>query len=581
MSQLEGVPISAGFAAGTAIVYGYDIERRLEIPRRELLSSEIATEHDRLDQAVEQSHGELQESQNRAVVAPDKFDIDTLLAVQARIVNEVATIVKRRVSEEFVNVEHALDAVIDEFVQRLSQLESDYFRDRQQDLRDVGHRMMRHLTGTLPASHTRLPASSVVVAAELLPSEAIELAQSGLAAIVVERGGKYSHTAILARSLRIPAVAGIAEVTSRIPPGEHVLVDGETGRVTIAPSQSEIANFASRKRDFEEPISVAVDSQVCLTADGVEVTLLANIGRPEDVDQVLARSLAGVGLFRTEFIYLESRQRPDFKDQVDIYRRAAAMLGERPLIIRTFDLGGDKLPPFLSIGRSPSSAHPHLRGLSFSLAEKRLFETQVRAVVQVAQERNVRILLPMVVDSHDLARAIATIERVIKQLGAKPGLLIGAMIETPAALFVLDEILDLADFVSIGTNDLMHFMLAVDRDLTAGSDEYTSLRPAILRAIRHTVDAASARSCPVCVCGEEAGDVDFACLLIGLGIRELSLSPARAQAVRQAIREINTQHAREIANEALRCRSPGEVRELLAKLRLGRAADGPDAHRAR
>lgn len=242
--------------------------------------------------------------------------------------------------------------------------------------------------------------------------------------------------------------------------------------------------------------------------------------------------------------------------------QTAKALGDRPLVIRTFDLGGDKLPPFLA--SLPLGPHPsrHLRGLRFSLAEHGLFATQLRAIIQVAQSADVRLLFPMVVGSDDLSRAVAEVDEAIAELGASRRPLLGAMIETPAALFGLEEILELADFVSIGTNDLTQYMLATDRGAAELTDECTPWHPAVLRAIKRVVDAAAVKNCPVCVCGEEAGEADFACLLVGLGVRELSMSPVRASSVRHALRKLDGLTVRELADQALRCASPKEARRL-------------------
>jgi phosphotransferase system enzyme I (PtsI) len=582
MTQLEGVPVSPGFSAGTAVVYECEVGRRLEIPRRDLSAEEIATEHSRLEQAVTYSHDELQDRQGWQECDNARLDVDALLAVHAQMVSEVAAIVRQRVSDQFVDAEHALDAVIQEFVERLGQMENEYFRQREQDVRDVGRRMMRHLTGTLRPADIQLPANSVIVARELLPSEAVELAQLGLAAIVVEHPGRYSHTAILSRSLHIPAVGGIHNATDLIRPGEHLLVDGESGTVTISPTSAEMELFAARKRDCElfAQAAESYEELDCVTTDGVDVALLANVGRSSEIDEVVAHHFDGVGLFRTEFIYLESHCRPTYEDQIAIYRNAAERLGDRPLVIRTFDLGGDKLPPFLAEIPGTIKSHTHLRGLRFSLAEKRLFETQLQAILEVAQERDVRILLPMVIGSDDFSLAAAAINRVMKKAHTERRPLVGAMIETPAALFALDEILEMADFVSIGTNDLMQYMLAADRETTRPSDGFTAVLPAILRAVRQVVSTAAARGRPVCVCGEEAGDIEFACLLVGLGVRELSVSPARGAAIRKAIRKIDYRHAREVANQALGCRRPDEVRQLLTQAFAARRKQSASASAA-
>ncbi len=300
-----------------------------------------------------------------------------------------------------------------------------------------------------------------------------------------------------------------------------------------------------------------------MTQDGVAISLLGNVGLPDELDQIASHHLGGVGLFRTEFLFIDSHKRPGFDLQAKVYGDMANKLAGLPMVIRTFDLGGDKLPPFLALDDASVRSSLHLRGLRFSLSEKNLLDAQLRAIVQVAQTADVRILFPMVIGSHDFAQAIAAVDRAVQQLDVLRRPAVGAMVETPAALFALDEILELADFVAIGTNDLTQYMLAADRDLSEGTDDCTAMHPAVLRAIKRVVESSQRWNCSVCVCGEEAGECDFACLLIGLGVRELSLSPSRGAAVRHAIRRVDSRRAAELAERALQCRSPSEVRELL------------------
>lgn len=568
MPLLKGIPVSPGYAEATAVVYDYEVHRRLDVPRRDVSPSEIHHEYRRLDEAVEQSRQELERAEAFARSGPGPGDSAAIFSAHSLLVREVAEKVQEHVRQEQVNVEQALEAVIDDLAGRLGQLKHARFREREQDVRDVGRRMFRHLTDGPPWPLESLPAGSAVVARELLPSEVVELARSGVVAIVAEQGGKDSHTAILARSLGIPAVMGISRVTAHIQPGMCLFVDGCAGEVLVNPSPSEVARFSELKREFDRSASAASAGEAlpCVTRDGVGISLLANIGLPEEVEHVLEHRLGGVGLFRTEFLFLESREPPSFQRQLDIYKRVAEALGDRPLVIRTFDFGFDKTPPFLA---SPH-AEPHpslaLRGLRFSLAERRLFETQLRALVQVAQQSDVRVLFPMVIGHHDLSRACAALADVITDLGVPRRPPLGAMVETPAALFALEEILELADFLTIGTNDLTQYMLALDRDEAELSEECTPWHPLVLRAIRQVIKAAAAKNRPVCVCGEEAGEPGFACLLAGLGVRELSLSPGRAARVRQALRGVRCQDAEELARKALGCSSPEEVRDLFAGL---------------
>ena len=568
MSIFNGFSISPGFASGVASIYDYEIERRLELPHRDIDHSEVELERDRLTAALEKSSAELRLATQSALDMPRLAESASVLSAHSSMATEIAALVRQQIGDEFVNVEQALDTVIGEWLIRLQRLDSSRLCQREQDIRDVGQRIMRNLTGAAPWSESPVPAGSVIVARELLPSDAIELAHFGVVAIVTERGGLYSHTAIVAQSLGIAAVSGIPDVTRQISPGMRVLVDGESGTATIAPSPANEEDFALRKRHYERFTAPRTNDErlPCATRDDIEISLVANIGQPEEVEQIAQHSLNGIGLFRTEFLFLESSERPDYDTQLDLYQSVANGLDGLPLVIRTFDLGGDKMPAFLLEDRSDTHSSLHLRGLRFSLAEGYLLETQLRAILQTAGTADVRILFPMVVGSHDFARAIEAVQRVADQLGLLRIPPIGAMLETPAALYALDEIFDLADFAAIGTNDLTQYMLAADRDLAEGSDECTATHPAVLRAIKQIAETAKLRGCPLCVCGEEAGDPKFACLLIGLGIEVLSLSPARARDVRRAIRQISRSQAEKVAEAALRCRSPHAVRKLLEKL---------------
>jgi phosphotransferase system enzyme I (PtsI) len=568
MTRVEGKPLSPGFACGIAVVYDCEVERTLAIPHRDILRSDVQTECDRIDVALEQSTCDLKLADRNVNGRVKIVDAAALLSVHAAMAREISASVKQQIGSDLVNVEQALDTVLRDWITRLQKLDDDYLRQREQDVRDVGQRITRNLAGAIPWSPESLPPGSVIVARELLPSEAVALVGSGVVAIVTEYGSKLSHTAIIANSLGIPAVSGLSEVTTHIPAGARLLVNGVSGSVTIDPSKQEEESFSSARRDDERNAATlrCEERQHCVTTDGVEVSIFGNVGLPQEVRRVGEHHLSGVGLCRTEFLFLESNQRPSFEMQLEVYGNMAAALAESPMVIRTFDLGGDKLPPFLALDKSINHALLQLRGLRFSLSEIDLLDAQLRAIVQVAQTADVRILFPMVIGSHDFAQAIAAVDRAMNHVDAVRRPPVGAMIETPAALFALDEIMELADFVAIGTNDLTQYMLAADRDLSEGTDDCTAMHPAVLRAIKQIVEVADKWNRPACACGEEAGDVNFACLLLGLGIRELSLSPASAVAVRRAIREIDSQLAAEIATQALRCRSPSEVREQLLLL---------------
>jgi phosphoenolpyruvate-protein phosphotransferase len=462
-----------------------------------------------------------------------------------------------------VNVEHALIRMIEDWEETFQISTDEHLREQAQDLRDLGQRLIAHLAGRPVRPLDHLAPKSIVVARELLPSDILELDRSHVSAIVTEWGGPTTHAAIIVRSLGIPAVTGLIGICDRIQPGQKLLVNGERGTVIIEPTEAELTLFVGERRRYEQAISVMADreGEPCVMLDGVHVGLYGNISRGGEVEHVLEHRLEGVELLRTELLFFESNEPPALVDQYEAYRTAAEALGGRPLVIRTFDLGGDKIPEFLQLW---AQANPTLglRGLLFSLQEEHLLRTQLKAILDVAQGYDVRVLFPMVVGCDDLCAAID----LLKDIAAKRGRrlpLIGTMIETPSALLALEEIMPHVDFLSLGTNDLAQFMLGADRDAAELSEEFVAVYPTILRAIRRVVEAAEQAGRPLSVCGEMAGHPTIAPLLVGLGIRKLSMTPARCLQVRYALRHLDCKEAEAIAIQALQCDSRHQVQQLL------------------
>ncbi|MBV8209522.1 MAG: phosphoenolpyruvate--protein phosphotransferase, partial [Burkholderiaceae bacterium] len=384
-----------------------------------------------------------------------------------------------------------------------------------------------------------------------------------LAAIVTERGGTTGHAAILARALAIPAITGVSDAATLIRPGAELLVDGALGVVSVDPPPEEAEGFSLRAQRCDQGQSVAIseDGLVAATLDGATIGLYANIGRAAEAMDAVDHGLDGVGLFRTEYLFLNEAEAPTFEKHRTAYEDAARRLDGRPLVIRTLDLGGDKFPRFLG---SHHEANPMLglRGLRFSLTEGRaLFETQIRAILAVAaSHREVRVLLPMVLGAADFSAARSAIEKLARDEHLRQRPKIGAMIETPAAVLTIHDILELADFASVGTNDLTQFILAADRNAFDVIEHHTVLHPAVLRAIKLVADAGERAGKAISVCGEAAANPAVAGLLIGLGIRQLSMSPAASTWVRQRIRTLDSREAEAHAVRALKCKDAELVR---------------------
>ncbi len=453
-----------------------------------------------------------------------------------------------------------------EIAARIAAIGDEYLAERADDVRDLGRRVLSHLKGGGTGGLPELPADCVLVADELLPSDTVRLDRAHVKAIVTERCGRTSHAAILAKALGIPAVSDLKGICGRVRHGTGLLVDGVSGSVIVSPSADQIASFTRDRSAYENALRSALEEETreCITRDGVTIELLANLGRVHEASEVREHGLAGVGLFRTEVLFLEHEVPPTLDVHRQAYRQVAETLEGLPLVIRTLDLGGDKHPAFLPT-QPEHNPMLGLRGLRFALHEQELLRTQLAAILDISRDYPVRILFPMVLGGADLAAAIDVVRDVARQAGHTTTPPIGAMIETPSALFALDEITRQTDFLSIGTNDLTQFLLVADRDAVELIDDYSMLHPSVLRAIRSVVMAAGRSGTPLSVCGEAAGDPALAPVLVGLGVRQLSMSPARAAAVRHVLRQTDLTRTGPATEALLASEGVDAVRRRLAE----------------
>jgi phosphoenolpyruvate-protein phosphotransferase len=563
---LRGRSISPGYGAGAA--YVYHATSGPAPPRRRIEASEVVSEQTRLLQAIELATRELKEVQERVLSEIGESESEILGAHLALLEDRDFIIkIQRRIAETRVNAEFALVQESDALVEQLTAVENEYIRERAHDIVDIKNRLLGAM-GHGPAEVLEhLPPGTVLVAKELLPSDTLNLDRAHVAALVLEHGAPTSHAAILARALGVPAVGSLSNLFDLVTDGASILVDGERGEVLVDPDPEHAARFTLTQNCYDRDTSEFIGDEVrdCVTLDGHPVTLLANIGRPQEVEQVERHHLAGVGLFRTEYLFLQAREPPSLELQTHTYGNILRALEGRPVVIRTLDLGGDKQPRFAIPGfrgRVPSG----LRGLRLSLYEDELFRTQVRAIVQAGRPQDhVAILLPMVVSAEDAGRAIAVVDEVAGERGRRRPT-VGAMLETPSLLFELDDVLSQVDFVSIGTNDLVQFMLAVERRSVETLREDAFFQPAILRAVHDVARRAAQQNKPLSLCGEAAGDPLAACLLVGLGVDQLSMSPVRAARVRAAIRKQERARLKNLATAALAAGTRAEVMKLVQDL---------------
>lgn len=571
MRLLRGKAVSPGYGDGSAYLMGR-VQARL--PRYAVEQEKVASEQRRFQTVLLQAIEALDRLSNRVAGDIGREHAEIFAAHLALLSDRgFAERIQARIERDRVNVEQAVQDTVLELAAKLNQADDPYLREREQDIRDLGRWILRQLDPHASAPLSDLPANSVVVAQELLPSDLIHADRGKIAAIVTERGGEVSHAVILARSLGVPFVTGVAAATMEIPPAARVLVDGQTGEVWIAPSESDEAAYAQRKDRYDLATYRAAqdEDKQCVTTDGERVLLLGNIGRTIEVADVREHRLDGIGLFRTEYLYLGEPEPPALSRQIDQYRAVADALAGRPLIIRTFDFGGDKKPLFIEQQLETNPALG-LRGLRLALTVVRnLFQEQLRAIVRALPDRDIRIQFPMVIGAYDLLRAKQLLQEICREEGIQRMPKVGAMIETPAAVFAIHDILEHVDFVSIGTNDLIQFLLAADRNTLALVDDYSLLHPAVLRAIKQVIDAGAGTGTLVSVCGEAVADPSTACLLVGLGARALSMSPNSTSRVRQSLRAASCKELEQTARRALECQDPADVARLVQSFIAGTA----------
>jgi phosphoenolpyruvate-protein phosphotransferase len=507
-----------------------------------------------------------------------------ILRAHLALVDDPAIVaeVERRIDCDGMDASAALEGASASLAKRFEALGDPVLRGRAADIRDVCECIAHHIAGSAPEMSVPRGAERgdgapcIVCAAALSPAQVVQLAGRRVLAFVVEQAAETSHTAILIRALAVPAVIGARGATGLVHDGDLVLVDGNRGRVIIRPEPDA---FPTVQRTAST--TVQCDASPARTCDGTPVAVTASIGGAADARLAMEAGADGIGLFRTELLFLQASRLPSENEQYVAYREVAALVGSKPLTVRTLDLGGDKRPAALGLPTEPNPALG-LRGLRLSLAYPDLLTTQIRALLRASPGRRMRLLVPMVAEPADVVRVRDILADVARGLDAAAAVVrpeIGVMVETPAAALMADELADVADFLSIGTNDLTQYVLAVDRDNTAVAPLYQTLHPAVLRLMRGIAAAAVRRRKPVAVCGEAAADRLAIPLLVGLGVSELSVRPAAVHEVKEYVRRTSTDAARALFDEVSALATAAAV---LARLREALAPEADaDVHEAR
>jgi phosphotransferase system enzyme I (PtsI) len=572
--SLSGIPVSPGIAVGRAAVW---LVRADSSPRRDLDSEEVPTELERLRLAVESAIREIGEMAGQVEERLGK-EYAAIFQAHALFLRDPSFLgpIEKKIRIERVNAEWAVEVVADALAARLRDLPDQDLALRASDLDDVAAILRRSL-GEGEAAVDRLASltgdSCVLVADELTPSDAVRIPRDKVVAFVTERGGKTSHAAILARSFGLPAVVAIPKLLASIGDGDRLIVDGREGVVWREPSEDVLALFRERQgRDATREHSLKERSLAGLTRtrDGQEVSIRANIELVREVPDVFEYGADGVGLFRSEFLYLSGAgmEFPDEATQAAIYRDVVARLAPRPVVIRTYDLGGKKGARHLS--GTEENPVLGLRGVRLCFSHPEMFRTQLRALLSVASEGDLRILVPMVAGVEDVRRVKTFVEEARQELlergiAVPHSVPIGAMIEVPSAALTADLIAPEVDFLSLGTNDLTQYTLAADRANEAVSDIFRPHHPAILRLVARVQEAARAAGKPLAVCGEMAADPALFLLLLGLGIREFSMGPRSVPLLKDVARCASAADASRMARAALSLSTPDDVAALLAR----------------
>jgi phosphoenolpyruvate-protein phosphotransferase (PTS system enzyme I) len=562
--RLSGLGVSPGIAIGPAyLVEGGD----LPVHESHIPETEIEAERARFAEAVNASLKQLRKLKAKASGLPESaaeeigylLDAHVAMLSNSRLVRGAG----ERIGHQRINAERAVELEIDEIARSFAAMRDPYLAARAEDIRVVGTRLIRNLIKKPYAAYSGVPGGAVILADELTPADTALMDPQRIAGFAAETGGADSHTAIVARALGMPAVLAVPHLIEHARSEATVVVDGSGGTVIIDPSPATIADYEARRDALtrERRYLTRLRRLPAVTRDAVEITLEANLELPIELEQATANGAMGLGLVRSEFLYMNRDDLPGEDEQYAVFSALVRGMEGKPVTVRTFDLGGDKLARSLA-DHYPPSDNPALglRAIRLSLQDRRLLDPQLAAMLRAAAEGPLRILLPMISTAGEIRRVREAMEQVARRLRRrgvavpKPLPPLGAMIEVPGAALAADSLAAEADFFAIGTNDLIQYTLAIDRSDEQVAHLYNPLHPAVLRLIQFTVEAALRRGMPISVCGEMAGDQRFTALLLGLGLRSLSMAPRSIPRIKQRIRTLDmvaaTRRARAIMDQS-------------------------------
>ncbi|APG28963.1 phosphoenolpyruvate--protein phosphotransferase [Syntrophotalea acetylenivorans] len=566
---LFGIGASPGIAIGASYVLD---RKRIKPVERKISASEVSEEIKAFRDAVRVSKKQLEDVKQGVAdrrLAEHLHIIDTHLLIledQLLVDDSIALI-----ESDLINAEWALKRTLDKFRIVFDAIEDEYLRDRRSDIDSVGERLLRNLIGADQQSLAELERKSIVVAHDLSPADTMQMDKKRVIGFITDVGGRTAHTAILARSLGIPAVVGLESATALVREGMPVIIDGTSGIVILNPSQATFKEYLEKKQLYEylEQELLSYRELAAETLDGHSITLRGNVELAEEVDLALREGAKGVGLYRTEFLFMNRERIPDEEEQYLAYREVVERMAPHPVTIRTLDVGGDKLVTDIDLSDEANPALG-LRAIRFSLQEGKLFNTQLRAILRASAHGQVRILFPMITGLAEIRSCKNLLEEVKAELAAEgyafdADIQIGIMIETPSAVLIAELLAQEVDFLSVGTNDLIQYCLAIDRGNEHVAYLYEPLHPAVLRALQMVCRAGQSAGIEVGICGEMAAEPLYALVLLGLGFDELSMNAPYLPRVKRIIRQARRSEALELVTELLQFGTAPEVASCLQK----------------
>ena len=564
--SFQGIGASPGVAVGHAFVID---ARRVRTPKVKLTRSELEGEVLRFKTAIELSDRQLEELKTK--LDSDGEEHGMILEAHRMMLHDPMFLVEvtRLIKEDLINAEWAVRRVGKRLRHQFDNLEDEYFRERKSDIEFVADRLVRNLMGEVVDQELEVPPHAIVCAHDISPADAAMLVRSGsVGAFVTDLGGHTSHTAIVARAREVPAVVGLGKACESIRNGDMVAVDGRRGLVLVNPTEEQLALFREtmRRQLQTEQLALKTAELPALTSDGVRVRLNGNMEFPEEIPSLLAHGAEGIGLYRTEFLFLNRALPPTEEEHFESYKQVLQAMGDRPVTIRTLDLGGDKVPG-KKVEKETNPAMG-LRAIRYCLAHRELFRVQLRALLRASAYGNLRVMFPLVSSISELREARSELEACRSELsrqGVPVGkrFPIGIMVETPSAAWIADRLAQEADFFSIGTNDLIQYSLAIDRQNRDVAYLYRPLHLAILRSLEAIINAAKKANIPVAMCGEMAGDAGLTMVLLALGLEEFSMTAGQIPMVKNVIRQMSRKEAMTVLEQAMTFSSAEEIERFI------------------